>query len=249
MLISSTRHTEADIRAWRAAEATDMMRWRRDQRRLLDGCSKAARAIGEFAQCGPCYAGFSGGKDSVLLSYVIAQMAPSVRPPLVYVEVLPHASPDVPDVIKAVEAFGVGITRIKVQCERSAEGAWLGSGRLEEGFGIAAARYGGRYISGVRSQESRARLLRQRVHGTSSERTCAPLTYLSTADVFACAAGLGLPLHPAYAMSCGGRLDREQLRVATLGGIRGAHRGRREWEMVYYRAELEGLGLATRRVD
>lgn len=219
------------------------MRWRREERRLRRALDRAGADATTFAADGPCYAGLSCGKDSVLLCHVLATHGVAV--PVVYVEVVPHASPEAPAVIAAVEAWDVRVDRIEVRCERGPGGQWLGTGRLEAGFAVAAARYGDRYISGVRADESYARTMRLRGHGVSTTRTCAPLSRLSTDDVFACAAGLDLPLHPAYAMTAGGLFSREHLRVATLGGLRGTERGRREWELRYYRAELRALGLDT----
>ena len=51
-----------------------------------------------------------------------------------------------------------------------------------------------------------------------------------------------LPVHPAYAMLMGGRLDRIRMRVAWLGLKHGRRFGRHEWEMRYYRDEMETLG-------
>ena len=245
-MISSPRHTADDLRVWARLEAVDRMRWRRDERRLRRALDEAARDAAAFVAEGPCYAGLSTGKDSVLLCHVLAMHG--IAAPVVYVEVVPHASPEAPLVVARVEEMGLAVDRIVVVAERDERGQWAGTGRLEAGFAEAARRYGDRYLSGVRADESYARTMRLRGHGVSTLRTCAPLARLSTSDVFACAAGLSLPLHPAYAMTAGGLYDRAHLRVATLGGSRGTERGRREWEMRYYRAEMESLGLATRAV-
>lgn len=244
MLVPSPRHTPADLRAWAKLEAVDHMRWRRDGRRLRRALDDAAREAAAFASAGPCYAGLSTGKDSVLLCHVLASHGVDV--PVVYVEVVPHASPEAPAVVALVESMGLTVDRIAVAAERDGRGEWAGTGRLEAGFAEAARRYGDRYLSGVRAAESYARTMRLRGHGVSTARTCAPLSRLSTDDVFACAAGLSLPLHPAYAMTAGGLFDRAHLRVATLGGSRGTEHGRREWELRYYRAEMAALGLTAR---
>lgn len=52
-------------------------------------------------------------------------------------------------------------------------------------------------------------------------------------------------MHPAYACSFGGALDRERIRVSSLGGQRGTGHGRREWEWAYYRDEMMALGEAV----
>jgi len=90
-------------------------------------------------------------------------------------------------------------------------------------------------VSGVRGEESGVRKLRMRRWGTSSERTCAPIGWWCGGDVFAYLHQHDLPVHPAYAMSFGGTLDRNRIRVASLGGERGTGFGRRDWEHRYYR--------------
>lgn len=249
MLIPCDRHTAADLKHWRMLEAADALRWRREARRLERWACDAMDDIEAFSVA-PCYAGLSCGKDSALLAWLVRALEVSrgVRVPLVYVHVDPHANPHNRLVLDALRDLEITAETITVRCERDASGAWLGTGRLEAGFALAAERYGDRYISGVRADESYARKMRLAGHGVSTARTCAPLSRWTTADVFAAAHGWGIPLHPAYAMTAGGRFPREHLRVATIGGVRGTERGRREHEMLYYRAELEALGLDTRAV-
>src|SRR5690606_35561412 len=56
-----------------------------------------------------------------------------------------------------------------------------------------------------------------------------------------------LPIHPAYAMTMGGTLDRSRIRVHSFGGEDGAINGRLAWEDHYYgdiTARLEGVTRA-----
>lgn len=222
-------------------EAADALRWRRERPRLDRWTLDAMRTAEAFASAGPCYAGLSTGKDSVLLCHVLRRLRDErgVVVPVAYVEVVGHASPEAPLVLDAVAAWGLDVVRVEVE----GVDASLGTGRLEAGFSECARRWGDRYLSGVRADESHARAMRLRGHGETTARTCAPLSRWSTADVYAAAHGLGLPLHPAYAMTLGGRLPREHLRVATIGGSRGSERGRREWEWQYYRDRLDEHGI------
>lgn len=103
-------------------------------------------------------------------------------------------------------------------------------------LGIPAA-----HLSGVRGQESGARALRMQRWGTTTARTCAPIGWWTGLDVFAYLGLHDLPIHPAYAMNVGGMLDRERIRVASLGGKRGEGHGRAEWEARYYRHALAAL--------
>ena len=54
-----------------------------------------------------------------------------------------------------------------------------------------------------------------------------------------------LPIHPAYAMSFGGALDRRWIRVSAVGGERGAEKARADWEEYYY-PEIVARGTAMR---
>jgi phosphoadenosine phosphosulfate reductase len=217
------------------------MRWRRDERRLRAMLRASMATASRFIAAGGCYAGMSCGKDSTLLCHVLRCLRDErgVTVPVAYVEVVGHASPEAPLVLDAVAHWGLDVQRVEV---RDVD-PMLGTGRLESGFAECARRWGDRYLSGVRADESHARTLRARYHGETTARTCAPLSSWSTADVYAAAYGLALPLHPVYAMTLGGRLDRAYLRVATIGGTRGAALGRREWEWAYYRDELRAQGL------
>lgn len=81
--------------------------------------------------------------------------------------------------------------------------------------------------------------------GTTTRYTCAPLTRWTGDDVFAYLARGDLPVHPTYACTMGGKLDRRRLRVATLGGWRGGP-DRRAHEMLYYSEEMRALSFDQR---
>lgn len=115
-----------------------------------------------------------------------------------------------------------------------------------EGFRVAAKRYGERFVSGIRSEESRGRQIREAVHGASTERSCAPITRWSHAEVFGYLHRYDLPVHPAYAMLMSGTLRRDEVRVSSLGGLRGRGRGRGLWEERYYGAALRRAEEASR---
>ena len=63
--------------------------------------------------------------------------------------------------------------------------------------------------------------------------SCQPNGHWSARDVFAYLNAHDLPVHPAYAMTFGGALDRGRLRVGTIGGSRGTEFGRAEWEAAH----------------
>lgn len=225
MLIASPRHTRADIDAW--------ARWeRQDDAYVQSGAlrrhtERAVVEIGAFASTGPCYVGVSWGKDSV----VVAHLAYTRSLPLVWIRVEPIANPDC---VLVRDAFlsrfpSVDYREIEEWCTHD-ENGWHATGTLERGFARAPSR---RYISGIRGEESSTRARRVNA-GLSTERTCAPIGRWTSRDVFAYLRLHDLPIHPAYACTFGGVLDRGRVRVSSLGGARGTGRGRAEWERRYY---------------
>lgn len=241
MLFPCERHTKADLALWRNLERADFAHWKR-----LEASGRVVatvETIRRFCDDGPAYCGVSWGKDSTVLAHLVREASPAT--PIAWVRVEPIGNPDC-GVVR--DAFQVGwpgqqYHEVSVQCERDSAG-WHATGTLEAGFDAIAERTGtARYLSGVRSDESGARTLRCRLHGTTTKNTCAPLAFWTTADVFAYLAHFELPVHPAYACSGGGRWPRERLRTASLGGQRGAGGGRAEWEREYYGAELRRLEM------
>jgi len=101
-------------------------------------------------------------------------------------------------------------------------------------------------VSGIRADESSARRMRVRRWGETSNIACAPLAHWTILDVFAYLAREDLPIHPVYAMSYGGSLPRERLRVDHIGGEPGAGFGRREWERKYYGDVVRRVALDAR---
>jgi phosphoadenosine phosphosulfate reductase len=239
VLIPSRRHTAADLVHWRVLEAADALRWRAREGAIRAAMARSTAYARAFADAGPCYLGVSWGKDSVLLAHLVR--AAGIAVPLVWVCVDGRENPDCLLVRDAVLARWPGVDYHEIHAEAGRDGE-----TSARGFEQAAARFGDRYLSGVRAQESYARTMRLRGHGVSTARTSAPLSHWTAADVFAAAYGLELPLHPVYAMTAGGRFPREHIRTSSLGGMRGTQRGRRDWERAYYLRELEAMGRSAR---
>lgn len=239
MLIPCDRHSAEDLAHWRKLSAIDAMRARRDRRRLDAQARESARHMRAFLADGPCYLGVSWGKDSVVLAHLAALNGLDV--PRVHVHAPGYETPFNGLVRDAFFARFPCADYHEIACAVTADGG--AEERHAAGYAVASARFGDRYISGVRADESYARTMRLYGHGISSARTCAPLSRWRGEDVFAWCALHNLPLHPSYAMTMGGRLDRAQLRVSSVGHMRGVARGQREWEWRYYRPELLAQGL------
>lgn len=201
---------------------------------------RARQIIRDFATAGACYASTSWGKDSTAMAHLVATSG--VRLPLVYVRPTSWESPDCLAVRDAfLEKYG---DRVEY------EEYWVTLGRRwwhpENGpalvtgshigsqFAEPERAYGRRHISGVRAEESRMRRMALGRWGDAGPGACRPIGRWTAVDVFAYLHRHDLPIHPAYAMSYGGRLDRRWLRVSPIGGISGADKQRAEWERHYY---------------
>lgn len=245
-LIRVPEHRPEDLTAWESLVRQDVARALQRAYRRKPG--EAGEVIRSFVKEHPhCYTGVSWGKDSVVLADLIALHAPQV--PLVYIRVQPVENPHCALVRDAFLSHRPGLLyeEIIVECERGEDGDLIGTGRLEQGFKECEKRHGIAHLSGVRGEESGTRSKRMHRWGTTSINTCAPLGWWRAEDIFAYLHERNLPVHPAYAMSHGGLLDRRRLRVASLGGQRGTGHGRAEWEREYYGWRLDEIDrLATR---
>lgn len=232
MLIDSPRIRAPDREAWAIAERADAV-----QAQRIDWgkkCAVALDVIEYFARQSPCYAGVSWGKDSTVLAHLVHRAATErgVLIPIVWVRVHPRTNPDC---VAVRDAFLSAFPCVQY---REIDLVWNPHDRrrrhqLWDGFRRAATLFGTvRYLSGIRAEESAGRRVRMRTHGVVSAATCAPLIQWRAPEVFAYMYQYGLPVHPAYACTMGGDLDRGRIRVGTIGGARGY--GREGFEQHYY---------------
>lgn len=229
MLISSERHTEADLRLWRNLEISDRLHFKCAgvERKSV----RAVRAIALFAEV-QCYASVSWGKDST----VLAHLCWLVGVPLVHVVQIPTGNPHNPQVRDAfLSRFDVTYCEMFADYRGDPRTPIELSGKSDEIFyGCFKAVGIPRYISGIRKNESRVRLLRVMRWGIETKHTLAPLSHWTAQDVFAYLAKHDLPTHPNYAMLGDGMFDRNHVRVDEIGGYRGTNMGRGAWERMYY---------------
>lgn len=236
MLIPSPRHSATDLAAWEAHERNDARRWLVERRRIERMAAEAGALIAGIAR--DAYGGVSWGKDSVVVAHLIRLWAPAV--PLVWVRLPRWDNPDCEAVRDAFRARFIGAYE-EIVCPDVEAGpdGYLPTGSRRPGYGVAAARWT-RRITGIRAEESptrRASIAR----GLVTEHTASPIGHWRARDVYLYLHAHDLPVHPAYACSRGGLLDRDRIRVASLGGLRGTGHGRREWEMHYYGDEMARL--------
>lgn len=207
-------------------------------RRKWDRALELAR---EFVAAGPCHCATSWGKDSVICATAVLTVSPTT--PLCWIRVEPVKSPECEQVRDLfLQRFDqADYNEIEVVCPRDAEG-WHATGTLEAGAMRCQEMFGPRTILGIRAEESSHRELSIFRHGQNTDNKSRPCGLLTQSDVFALLSKFDLPIHPAYAMTGGGRWPRQHLRVASLGGHRGRGMGRYEWEQEYYSDELRRLG-------
>lgn len=242
-LIASPRHRPADLQHWEQLEELDRVNGRRLVRSgkpdlSLDG-------VVAFAMEGPCYASVSWGKDSTVLAHLVwrANQHAGLDVPLVHFRQEWWHNPDC-DLVRDqfLAAFpGLRYDEIVMGYDYAREVHEHRSLYLEDAYRKAAKLHGWRHIMGLRGDESKHRTMRMRTYGTSTKYTCAPIGWWSASDVYAYLAHYKLPVHPAYACTRGGLLDRDWLRVDGLGEGRGEERGRREWEAEYYPTEMNAI--------
>lgn len=232
-LLKSHRHTAHDLEHWAEVSVDDEILGELAERRV----PAAIEALRRFADRHPdAYAGVSWGKDSVVVADLV--MRAGVDLPLVWIVVRGVDNPDCPAVRDAFLERWPDARYDEITVDRDRRPGVLTSA---PGFAIAAERYGDAHVSGVRGSESQGRSKRMARWGVETARTLAPIGHWSGADVFGYLARRDLPVHPAYACTFGGALNRERIRVAAIGGSRGAGVGRSEWERAYYRDEWEAV--------
>lgn len=187
--------------------------------RLAELERSAIEAMETFAAEGPFYVSVSWGKDSVAVAHLsTALRAP---PPLYW---FPAGAIENPDCVLVRDAFLARWPARYFEIGVTAGGdpdAWDVHGDA-------------RRASGIRAEESATRARSAAYDGLATMRSCRPILRWTGAEVFAYLARHDLPIHPAYACSLAGTLDRGRIRVGPLGGDRGSGRGRAEWERAYY---------------
>lgn len=185
---------------------------------------KAARAVAEIQrwadQGGHAVCSVSWGKDSTVVAH-LTHLA-GVDIPVVWVRSDPWEMPECEQVRDALLARCPGLRyEERVAKLRNPKRGQVGyeqhhldpESKSQDVLGELIPE---RYISGVRAEESRMRAQSARWHGVSTRNTCRPILRWSAEEVFGYLAVHDLPVHPAYAMTYGGRRDRRWLRVHPL---------------------------------
>ena len=230
-IIASARWRPGDREAWERRAALDLAY--SETREFEDRVDGAEVHLVRFANAhaGALYAGVSWGKDSTALAHMICRLGLEI--PLVWVRVNPISNPDCPAVRdEFIQMFPRSKRRYHEMPYRVS--AVNHAAHVRRAFADVSKKFGAARVSGVRSEESADRKLRERVWGANAPLASAPFTEWTARDVWAYLAKYDLPIHPAYAMSFAGALDRDKIRVGSIGLREGRGIGRLEWESVYY---------------
>lgn len=232
MLISSDRHTQPDLESW--------ARWERYDHALARSLppkeQHALKVITDFGA--DCYASTSWGKDSTVLVDLIGRSGLDI--PIVSLVIDGYELPGTSEVRDIMLARHPHLVYDELTLPTQPNRWWSDTTTAQSkyaadiGWRMIADRYGPRRHTGIRAEESRLRTMVQDRWGDASTNAARPIGRWSATDIYSYLAHHKLPVHPAYAMSHGGRLDRRWLRVHALGGVTGSDRGRSDWETAYF---------------
>jgi phosphoadenosine phosphosulfate reductase len=244
MLIDSPRITTADRQTWERLEHYDDALSR--DPRLGDMEARAVAEIEAFAAAGPCHMSVSWGKDSVVVMRILAVSAAAETVPVLRARPDRLANPECDQVrdefLRQYPHMAARYEEVPFTWRYPLRGepGWAATQPAQDALHECLnSRHDGRYISGVRGSESTVRRISMFVHGPSTGRACRPIIRWRLENVFGYLAKHDLPVHPAYAMSLDGTLDRERLRVHDLG----TEVGNRVWEYTYYRDVYQAAGI------
>lgn len=226
-LIESARHSPEDLAAWDRWEHYDDALSR--ARRLDTMGEKAAAVMAQFAADGPCNLSVSWGKDSTAVAGIAALH--NVDVVMMWARADRHENPD------CVTVRDQFLTRFPHVRYEERPYTWRIALRGEDGYSddqptqdALKEALPGRYISGVRAAESGIRRKAMGWFGTASKNSSRPIGWWAHADLWAYLHRHDLPIHPAYAMTFGGNIDRSDIRVHPLRTAV----GHPAWEDHYY---------------
>lgn len=235
MLLTCDRHTEADYDQWEKWEEVDAINSKTNG--YIYRLNKTLKLLREFIDRNredTYYVGVSWGKDSVVLAHMIYML--EARPNNIYIRQLDNENPYSANVRNSfLDKYPLVYEELMYTYQESTP-EWFKHGKPNRWFQILNElnqKYDKR-ITGLRKDESAKRKFRFIVYGIESHRSFTPFVNFTVEDIFAYLYENTLPVHPNYAMTGGGRWDRNRIRVASLGNKEGDGIGRREWEKEYY---------------
>lgn len=239
MLIITERHTKEDLELWKDYEEVDLIYYKTNNMKLKE--ERSINAIFNFLKNGDAYIGVSWGKDSVTVADLAIRNGINLS--IVHLYCVPSHNKECDLVRDEFLKKYSDIDYYEFICDygdiysknypdhiqdKLTDKIWYATWKTVE------EKISKRHISGVRAKESGVRKLRMMRWGENTKKTCAPIGWWSTQDVFSYLAKYDLPIHSNYAMLGNGRYDRNFIRVAEIGDIHGNEYSRNLWEREYY---------------
>lgn len=241
MLIVTNKHSVNDLKTWADRDYFYQLYWRQHKKQILTKVSKSLSLIEKFYELNPdCYACISWGKDSTVLAYLINKTGLNI--PCVQTT-CKETNPE-NELVKTYFLDHFNINYHEVYCDEKIDRLSFAQSEITRFFANTTKQFGDKKILGIRGDESSIRQFQKQKFKGITKTSCHPLIYWTLDDIFAYLMANKLPIHSAYGYSKGGLYQLKQIRVDTLGDVRGrSHGGRQEWEKTYYHNELLEMNI------
>jgi phosphoadenosine phosphosulfate reductase len=241
MLLITTKHSRSDLKAWDNVCYQYQLYYKLNNKKLDKKLNKSLNLIKLFFQNHQnCYASISWGKDSTILAYLIylSQL------PIPCVQTVCYTTNPDNELVKNDFCANYDIDYHEVFSDDSVLDRFsFDQSVINKFFEPVKVIFGNHKILGIRGDESNIRKYQQIKYKGITSTSCHPLIHWSLDDVFSFLINKNIPIHPVYGYSMGGLIPLKDLRVDTLGDIRGRDRGRKEWENIYYQDELKQMNI------
>lgn len=234
MLIITDRHNKKDIEAWKTYEKGDLIHYENTNMETRE--RKAIEIIRSYADDNT-YISVSWGRDSIVTLHLCYRA--NIKINIVSFTLSKKC-------VKTIYDYNLDAVRDKYfELFGNKEYSEIEYNPEEKRFKMQVIKkwdIGKKRITGVRKDESGIRKQSAKRFGVATSKSCRPIIYWSHQDVFAYIAKYGLPLHPSYGMTGGGRYDRFEIRVdGAIGAQGGTTHGREAWEREYYQDEYNRI--------
>jgi len=231
MLIKCNKHTKEDLELWESYNEADIIYYN-----MHDMKEKEKRAVDLIKKINPDYVSISWGKDSTVLAHLCYKSGH-----FNYVWFRNQYENPYCYMVKDIYIKKYNINNFEIFKKVSLE-------NIKNDFinfhslkchKIAEKKFGKKYMTGIRIEESGIRKVTILKNGIYSNNRSSPIAFWKNEDIFAYLAFYKLPVHPNYAMLGGGRYNRKNIRVGPL--TMASQFGQKQWEKEYYFNEINKI--------
>lgn len=234
MLLPSNRFKKNDLEVWNEYEDVDFIH--SESMTYKKRIAITEKAITRFINSGkPHFCGISWGKDSVVLADMFLKINPETN--IIFVHQVDNMNPHSLDVMKSFLDFHNPKNFFEYSYSyKDSDLTWFKNGKPNKWYRILEEinKKFGCHVTGIRPDESGKRAKRFKIFGMETINSFAPFQFMTHQEIFSYLAIHDLPIHPNYAMTLNGTLDRKRIRVAAIGNKEGDGMGRTQWEKEYY---------------